>query len=138
MADLVFESHVGGKEIWSQSRGALQIGERGHDAEAAGQPRHAAAIGPMRLLPYGGNGVEHLAPGQLMDWQPVDPGSARNTAPGVPADDGTALSVAFPLHPSVIERLEAGLVSHVGEMRAYRPKQLRDHPSAKSYFNDGE
>ncbi|MEQ3624739.1 MAG: DUF2235 domain-containing protein [Celeribacter sp.] len=48
------------------------------------------------------------------------------------------VSAAFQLHPSVIERLEAELISHVGEMRPYRPEQLRHHPSAKSYFNDGQ
>ncbi|WP_299869964.1 DUF2235 domain-containing protein [uncultured Roseobacter sp.] len=48
------------------------------------------------------------------------------------------VNAAFSLHPSVIERLEAEQVSHVGEMRPYRPKQLLDHPAAKSYFGDAE
>ncbi|MBN2739417.1 MAG: DUF2235 domain-containing protein [Rhodobacteraceae bacterium] len=40
----------------------------------------------------------------------------------------------FQLHPSVLERLEAEAVSHLGEMGAYRPEQLREHPQAKAYF----
>ncbi|MFA8440335.1 phospholipase effector Tle1 domain-containing protein [Yoonia sp.] len=42
----------------------------------------------------------------------------------------------FELHPSVKERLDAELVSHVGEMRPYRPKGLKDHPKAKGYFDE--
>jgi len=38
------------------------------------------------------------------------------------------------LHPSVIERLKAHSVSHVGEMKPYRPEQLKDHSKAKSFF----
>ncbi|QAX28847.1 phospholipase effector Tle1 domain-containing protein [Leisingera sp. NJS204] len=41
----------------------------------------------------------------------------------------------FPLHPSVITRLEAETVSHLGEMRAYRPEQLKDHPEAEKYYS---
>jgi len=48
------------------------------------------------------------------------------------------VTAAFALHSSVIKRLETGLVSHVGEMRPYRPEQLRNHPSAKSFFEDGQ
>ena len=40
----------------------------------------------------------------------------------------------FSLHPTVLERLQAGPVSHVGDMRAYRPEQLKDHPSATTFF----
>ena len=40
----------------------------------------------------------------------------------------------FPLHPSVLDRLGAERVSHVGEMRFYRPEQLRDHPGAKDFY----
>lgn len=40
----------------------------------------------------------------------------------------------FPLHPSVYERLEAGAVSHLGEMRPYKPKQLEGHPKAKKFY----
>jgi hypothetical protein len=38
------------------------------------------------------------------------------------------------LHPSVLERLNAGTVSHLGEMHSYRPEQLSDHPAAKEFF----
>lgn len=41
----------------------------------------------------------------------------------------------FPLHPTVIERLEAESVSHLGEMRPYRPEQLKDHEEACKYFS---
>ena len=41
----------------------------------------------------------------------------------------------FPLHPSVLERLKAPKVSHVGEMKPYRPEQLRDHPEAKAFYD---
>lgn len=40
----------------------------------------------------------------------------------------------FPLHPSVAERLKAGQVSHSGEMKPYRPQQLKEHPQAKAYY----
>lgn len=40
----------------------------------------------------------------------------------------------FPLHPSVLDRLGADKVSHVGEMKPYRPDQLRDHPGAKDFY----
>lgn len=40
----------------------------------------------------------------------------------------------FPLHPSVLDRLGTERVSHVGEMRPYRPEQLRDHPGAKDFY----
>lgn len=42
----------------------------------------------------------------------------------------------FTLHKSVIERLEAGAVSHLGEMKPYRPVQLKDHFDAKEYYED--
>ncbi len=41
----------------------------------------------------------------------------------------------FPLHPSVLERLSAEKVSHVGEIKPYRPVQLKNHLSAKDYFD---
>lgn len=41
---------------------------------------------------------------------------------------------SFPLHPTVIERLEAEAVSHLGEMKPYRPEQLKDHQDALKYF----
>ncbi len=41
----------------------------------------------------------------------------------------------FPLHGSVIDRLKADAVSHLGEMRPYRPEQLKDHPEAKRFFD---
>ena len=40
----------------------------------------------------------------------------------------------FQLHPTVIERLEADAVSHLGEMKPYRPEQLKDHQKASKYF----
>ena len=61
-------------------------------------------------------------------------GPFRKRWPVVPRE----VSAAFALHSSVIERLETGLVSHVGEMRPYRPEQLRNHPSANSFFEDGQ
>lgn len=42
----------------------------------------------------------------------------------------------FPLHQSVIDRLQADAVSHVGEMRRYRPDQLKNHLDAKDYFEE--
>ena len=33
------------------------------------------------------------------------------------------------LHPSVLKRMAAGAVSHSGEMKAYRPEQLKEHPA---------
>jgi len=41
------------------------------------------------------------------------------------------------LHPSVLERLNAGAVSHLGELHPYRPKQLSDHLEAKAFFQEG-
>jgi len=40
----------------------------------------------------------------------------------------------FPLHPSVLKRLKADPVSHVGEMKRYRPEQLKDHLAAKDFY----
>ena len=40
----------------------------------------------------------------------------------------------FKLHPSVLERLEAEAVSHVGELKPYRPEQLKEHPEAEKYY----
>ncbi len=44
----------------------------------------------------------------------------------------------FPLHPSVLERLEAGAVSHLGEMKSYRPEQLKDHLEAREFYQDSQ
>lgn len=44
------------------------------------------------------------------------------------------VSAIFPLHPTVVERLEADLVSHLGDMRPYRPQQLKDHPEAERFY----
>ncbi|WP_298260376.1 DUF2235 domain-containing protein [uncultured Litoreibacter sp.] len=41
----------------------------------------------------------------------------------------------FPLHPSVHARLEKDSVSHLGEMKPYRPPQLRDHLEAHKYYD---
>ncbi|WP_373027982.1 phospholipase effector Tle1 domain-containing protein [Sulfitobacter sp.] len=41
----------------------------------------------------------------------------------------------FQLHPTVIERLMAGPVSHLGEMRVYRPVQLKEHPDAAHFYD---
>ena len=40
----------------------------------------------------------------------------------------------FKLHPSVLERLKAQAVSHVGEMKPYRPEQIKDHPQANKFY----
>lgn len=40
----------------------------------------------------------------------------------------------FPVHPSVIARLHAGEVSHLGEMKTYRPVQLRTHPDTVKFY----
>ena len=40
----------------------------------------------------------------------------------------------FPLHPSVVTRMEAESVSHLGEMKPYRPEQLKQHLEAKEFF----
>lgn len=44
------------------------------------------------------------------------------------------VSPNFPLHPSVLERLKADAVSHLGEIHEYRPEQLNKHPQAKEFF----
>lgn len=41
----------------------------------------------------------------------------------------------FPLHPSVLERLGAGPVPQVGEIKPYRPSQLEGHQLTKKYFD---
>lgn len=41
----------------------------------------------------------------------------------------------FPLHPSVVIRLKADVVSHSGEMKQYRPEPLKVHKDAKAYFS---
>ena len=41
----------------------------------------------------------------------------------------------IPVHPSVLERLEADSVSHLGEMKAYRPAQLSSHGACKKFYN---
>ncbi|SEK66120.1 Uncharacterized protein, PA2063/DUF2235 family [Roseovarius nanhaiticus] len=57
-------------------------------------------------------------------------GPLKRRWPSEPRDVGTL----FPLHPTVIERLKAGPVSHLGEMQPYRPEQLRNHPDTKGYY----
>ncbi len=42
----------------------------------------------------------------------------------------------FPLHPSVTERLKASVVPQSGEVKAYRPAQLRGRAELKQYFDD--
>ncbi|MCI2401060.1 DUF2235 domain-containing protein [Aliiroseovarius subalbicans] len=44
----------------------------------------------------------------------------------------------FPLHPSVLERLKADTVSHLGEMKPYRPEQLKDHLAAREFYEDSQ
>ena len=39
------------------------------------------------------------------------------------------------LHPSVLERLGAASVSHLGEIRPYRPEPLRGHDEAKAFYD---
>lgn len=46
------------------------------------------------------------------------------------------VDIGFPLHPSVETRLKAGRVSHLGEMKPYRPVQLRMHPKAKRFYEE--
>ena len=41
----------------------------------------------------------------------------------------------FPLHPSVSKRLAADKISHLGEMKPYRPVQLEDHPEAEEFYS---
>ena len=43
----------------------------------------------------------------------------------------------FPLHPTVLERLKADTVSHLGEMKPYRPEQLKDHLEARRFYEEG-
>lgn len=45
---------------------------------------------------------------------------------------------AFQLHSSVLKRLNADAVPQVGEVKPYRPEQLRMHPQAKQYFDAEE
>ena len=44
----------------------------------------------------------------------------------------------FPLHPSVRERLKAEAVSHLGEMKPYRPEQLKDHLEAREFYEENQ
>jgi hypothetical protein len=46
--------------------------------------------------------------------------------------------VRHPLHPSVLERLEAEAVSHLGEMKPYRPDQLKDHLEAREFYEENQ
>ncbi|WP_281969034.1 T6SS phospholipase effector Tle1-like catalytic domain-containing protein [Roseovarius nanhaiticus] len=57
-------------------------------------------------------------------------GPLKRRWPSEPRDVG----ILFPLHPTVVERLQAGPVSHLGEMRSYRPEQLRNHPEARGFY----
>lgn len=41
----------------------------------------------------------------------------------------------FQLHPTVLQRLEADVVSQLGEIKPYRPTQLKDHPQAKKFYD---
>jgi hypothetical protein len=58
-------------------------------------------------------------------------GTLRKKWPSKPRE----ISSAFPLHPTVIERMETELVSHLGDMRPYRPKQLKEHREANKFFD---
>ncbi|WP_187430867.1 hypothetical protein ROLI_015900 [Roseobacter fucihabitans] len=44
------------------------------------------------------------------------------------------VDAGFPLHPSVLTRLNAEAVSHSGEMKPYRPAQLKAHPEMKQFY----
>ena len=44
----------------------------------------------------------------------------------------------FPLHPSVLERLKAEAVSHLGLMKPYRPEQLNDHLQAREFYEESQ
>ena len=41
----------------------------------------------------------------------------------------------FSLHASVLERLRAARVSHIEEMKPYRPIEFRSHLKAKSFYD---
>ena len=41
----------------------------------------------------------------------------------------------FSLHPSVLERLSVEMVQQVGEVKQYRPDQLKEHPQAKEFYS---
>ncbi|AUH65704.1 DUF2235 domain-containing protein [Paracoccus zhejiangensis] len=45
-----------------------------------------------------------------------------------------AIPATATLHPSVLERLNAPAVSHLGEIRPYRPEPLRVHEAAKHLY----
>ena len=45
-----------------------------------------------------------------------------------------AIKPDIPLHPSVLVRLAAKTVPQDGEVKPYRPDQLRDHPQAAGYY----
>ena len=42
----------------------------------------------------------------------------------------------FKLHPTVLERLKEESVPQLGEVKPYRPEQLKDHPQSAKYFKD--
>jgi hypothetical protein len=41
----------------------------------------------------------------------------------------------FPLHPTVLERMKAGPVPQMDDVKAYRPETLAQHPQAKKYYD---
>ncbi len=49
-----------------------------------------------------------------------------------------SLSGDFPVHPSVLSRLAAAAVSHLGEMKPYRPEQLAGHPDAADFYRPAD
>lgn len=44
----------------------------------------------------------------------------------------------FPLHPSVLQRQKAESVSQLGEMKPYRPEQLKDHLEAREFYEESQ
>ena len=48
--------------------------------------------------------------------------------------EARAIPATATLHPSVLERLNAPSVSHLGEIRPYRPEPLRGHDEAKHLY----
>ena len=83
MADALFEIDVARIERRLRPCGGAEVGARGHDAEHAGEPRHAHAVRRMRRLAGVADDAEHVVGRELEDRQPVEDLAARDAHPVV-------------------------------------------------------
>ena len=75
MVVFAFEFDIALVGLRLKCRGRLEVGRVGHDAEHTAQARHALAVGPMWSLSGLLDDVEDCGLAQLMDGQPIKPGS---------------------------------------------------------------